>query len=50
MFSNFETVKQQIMALDMNVGRSMLVRMTQESRIGCCHKLREKRKETTSVQ
>jgi hypothetical protein len=50
MFWNLEIVKQQIVDLDTNVGRSTLVCVTQENGISCCHKLHEKKRETTSVQ
>jgi hypothetical protein len=39
MFRNLETVKQQIMALDPNVERSLLVRRTLENRISCYRKM-----------
>jgi hypothetical protein len=50
MFRNLETVKQQIMDLDPNVERSVLVRRTPESGISCCRKMYEEKKRATSVQ
>jgi hypothetical protein len=50
MFPNFETAKQQIMDLDPNVERSMLVRRTLENGISCCRKMCEEKKKATSVQ
>jgi hypothetical protein len=50
MFRNLETVKQQIMDLDPNVGRSMLVRRTLENGISCYRKMYEEKKKATSVQ
>jgi hypothetical protein len=41
MFRNLETVKHQIMDLDPNVERSMLVRRTLENGISCYRKLYE---------
>jgi hypothetical protein len=50
MFRNLETVKQQIMDLDPNVERSILVRRILQNRISCYHKLYEENKKATSVQ
>jgi hypothetical protein len=50
MFRNLETVKQQIMDLDPNVERSMLVGRTQENGISCYRKVYEEKKKATSVQ
>jgi hypothetical protein len=50
MFRNLKAVKQQIMDLDLNVERSMLVRRTLENGISCCRKMYEERKKATSVQ
>jgi hypothetical protein len=49
MFRNLETVKQQIMDLDPNVDRSMLVRRTLENGISCYCKLYEENKKATSA-
>jgi hypothetical protein len=43
-----ETVKQ-LMDLDLNVERSMLVRWTLENVISCYHKMYEEKKKATSV-
>jgi hypothetical protein len=50
MFRNLETVTQQIMDLDPNLERSMLVRRTLENRISCYRKMYEEKKKATSVQ
>jgi hypothetical protein len=50
MFRNLETVKQQIMDLDPNAERSMLVRRTQENGISCYGKWYEEKRKATSVQ
>jgi hypothetical protein len=50
MFRNLETVKQQIIYLDINVERSMLVRRTPENGISCYRKMYEEKKKATSVQ
>jgi hypothetical protein len=50
MFQNLETVKQQIMDLDSNVERNILVRLTPENGIICYRKLHEENKRTTSAQ
>jgi hypothetical protein len=50
MFRNLETVKQQIMHLDPNVERSMLVRRTLENGISCYRKRYEEKKQAISVQ
>jgi hypothetical protein len=50
MFRNLETVKQQIMDLDPNVERSMLVRRTLENGISCYCKMYEEKKKATSLQ
>jgi hypothetical protein len=50
MFRNLETLKQQIMDLDPNVERSMLVRPTLENGISCYRKMYEEKKNATSVQ
>jgi hypothetical protein len=50
MFRNWETVKQQIVDLDPNVERSMLVRRTLENGISCYRKVYEEKKKATSVQ
>jgi hypothetical protein len=50
MFRNLETVKQQIVDLDPNVERSMLVRRTLENGISCYRKMHEEKKKATSVQ
>jgi hypothetical protein len=50
MFRNLQTVKQQIMDLDPNVERSMLVRRTLENGISCYRKMYEEEKKATSVQ
>jgi hypothetical protein len=50
MVPNFETAKQQIMDLDRNVERSMLVRRTLENGISCYCKMCEEKKKATSVQ
>jgi hypothetical protein len=50
MFQNLETLKQQIMDLDPNVERSMLVRRTLQIGISCYRKMYEEKKEATSVQ
>jgi hypothetical protein len=47
---NLETVKQQIMDLDPNVERSILVRRTLENGISCYRKMYEEKKKATSVQ
>jgi predicted RNA-binding protein with RPS1 domain len=49
MFRNFETVKQQIMDLDPNVERSMLVRRNLENGISSHRKMYEEKKKATSV-
>jgi hypothetical protein len=49
MFRNLETVTQQIMDLDSNVERSMIVRRTLENRISCYRKMYEEKKKATSV-
>jgi hypothetical protein len=49
MFRNLETVTQQIIDLDPNVERSMLVRRTLENRISCYRKMYEEKKKATSV-
>jgi hypothetical protein len=50
MFQTVETVKQQIMDLDPNVEKIMLVHQNQENEISCCHKLYDKKKKATTVQ
>jgi hypothetical protein len=50
LFRNLETVKQQIMDLDLNLERSMLVCQTLENGISCYHKMYEEKKKGTSVQ
>jgi hypothetical protein len=51
MFQNLKTVKQQILDLDPNVEKIMLVHRTPENRISCYHKLYEKKKKrATAVQ
>jgi hypothetical protein len=50
MFRNLETVKQQIMDLDPNVERSMLVFRTPENGISCYRKMYEEKKKVISVQ
>jgi hypothetical protein len=50
MFRNLEAVKQQIMDLDPNAERSMLVRRTLENGISCYCKMYEGEKKATSVQ
>jgi hypothetical protein len=50
MFRNLEIVEQQIMDLDPNVERSMLVRRTLETGISCYRKMHEEKKKATSVQ
>jgi hypothetical protein len=50
MFRNLEAVKEQIMDLDPNVERSMLVRRTLENGISCYRKMYEEKKKATSVQ
>jgi hypothetical protein len=50
MFLNLETVKQQIMDLDPNVERSMVVRRTLEKGISCYRKMYEEKEKATSVQ
>jgi hypothetical protein len=50
MFRNLVTVKQQIVDLDPNVERSVLVRRTLENGISCYHKMYEEEKKATSVQ
>jgi hypothetical protein len=50
MFRNLEAVKQQIMDLDPNAERRMLVRRTLENWISCYRKMYEEKKEATSVQ
>jgi hypothetical protein len=50
MFRNSETVKQQIMDLDPNVERSMLVRRPLENRISRYRKMYEEKKKATSVE
>jgi uncharacterized coiled-coil DUF342 family protein len=49
-FRNLETVKQQIMDIDPNVERSLLVRRNLEDGISCCRKMYEEKKKATSVQ
>jgi hypothetical protein len=44
MFRNLETIRQQIMDLDLNVERSMLVRRALENGISCYRKLYEEKK------
>jgi hypothetical protein len=50
MFRNLEIVEQQIMSLEPNVERSMLVRRTVENGISCYRKMYEEKKKATSVQ
>jgi hypothetical protein len=50
MFRNLGTVKQQIMNLDPNVERSMLVRRTLGNGISCYRKMYDDKKKATSVQ
>jgi hypothetical protein len=50
MLRNLETVKQQIVDLDPNVERSMLVLRALENRISCYRNLFEENKKATSVQ
>jgi hypothetical protein len=50
MFRNSETDKQQIMGLNPNVERSMLVRRTLENGISCYRKMCKEEKKATSVQ
>jgi hypothetical protein len=50
MFRNLETVKQQIMDLDPNLERNMLVRRTLENGISSYRKMYEENKLATSVQ
>jgi hypothetical protein len=50
MFRNLEAVKQQIMDLDPNAERSMLVRRTLENGISCYRKMYEEKKKATFVQ
>jgi hypothetical protein len=50
MFRNLETVKQQIMDLDPNVERNMLVRRTLENGISCYRKMYEEKKKATSLK
>jgi hypothetical protein len=50
MFRNLETVKQQIMDLDPNVEKSMLVHRTLENGISYYRKMYEEKKKATSVQ
>jgi hypothetical protein len=50
MFRNSETVKQQIMDLDPNVERSVLVRRSPENGISCYRKMYEEKKEATTFQ
>jgi hypothetical protein len=50
MFRNLETVKQQIIDIDPNVERSMLVRRTIENGISCYRKIYEEKKKATFVQ
>jgi hypothetical protein len=45
-----ETVKQQIMDLDPNLERSMLVCRTIENGISCCRKLYELKKKAAPLQ
>jgi hypothetical protein len=49
-FRNLGTVKQQIMGLDPNVERSMLICRTLENGIRCYRKMYEEKKKATSVQ
>jgi hypothetical protein len=49
-FRNLETVKQQIMDLDPNVERSILVRRTLGNRISCYRRMFEEKKKATSIQ
>jgi hypothetical protein len=48
--SKFGNCKQQIMDLDPNVERSMLVRRTLENGISCCREMYEEKRKATSVQ
>jgi hypothetical protein len=50
MVRNLGAVKQQIMDIDPNVERSMLVRRTLENGISCYRKMFEEEKKATSVQ
>jgi hypothetical protein len=50
MFWNLEIVKQQIMDLNRNVDRSMLVHQTLENGISCYRTWYEEKKKATSVQ
>jgi hypothetical protein len=50
MFRNLETVKQQIMDLDPNVERSVLVCRTLENGTSCYRKMYEEKNKATSVQ
>jgi hypothetical protein len=44
MFQNLGTFKQQIMDLDLNVERNMLVRQALGKGMSCCHKFYEEKK------
>jgi hypothetical protein len=50
MFRNLETVKQQIMDLDLNVERSMLIRRTPENGISCYRKMYDEKKKAPTFQ
>jgi hypothetical protein len=50
MFRNLENVKQQIMDLDLDVERSMLVHQALQNGISCCRKLYEEKNKAASIQ
>jgi hypothetical protein len=50
MFQNLGSIKQQIVDLDPNLERSMLVRRTLENGISSCRKLYEEKKKDICVQ